>query len=252
MTQKTAKAVRLGYGIVLTAAAVIAGICLIGGALSIYLSGGEQIYTPEKVAQTFHAVSLPVWVFAALSAGAFLLEAILPPSPRAKSSPVPEMTRQRLAAQADMTYCGPKMKAAIEAERKRRTVVTGIGFGLLAVGSIAFLIYALNGSHFHPTDITGSMVAAVLRLLICLAIPFIYSIFAAYFCKKSVAAECALLKEVPKREAPAPAGKAKLPWLRWGLLAVALVIFAYGLLAGGTADVLTKAINICTECVGLG
>ncbi|MBQ8580085.1 MAG: thioredoxin [Oscillospiraceae bacterium] len=29
-------------------------------------------------------------------------------------------------------------------------------------------------------------------------------------------------------------------------------MIAYGAAAGGTADVLTKAVNICTECVGLG
>ena len=33
---------------------------------------------------------------------------------------------------------------------------------------------------------------------------------------------------------------------------VGLVILVYGFFAGGTADVLTKAVNICTECVGLG
>lgn len=252
MTQKTAKAVRLIYGILLTAAAMIAGICLIGAAMSIYLSGGEQIYTPEKVAQAFHAIALPVWVFVILAAGAFLLEAFLPPRPKAKSVPVPEMTRQRLLERADMTYCGPQIKAAIQKQRKHRAIVMGIGFGLLAVGSVLFLIYALNGSHFHPTDITESMIAAVLRLLICLAIPFLYSIFASYFCKKSILAECELLKSVPKSDtAPSPA-KTPLPWLRWALLVAAVGIFAYGLFAGGTADVLTKAINICTECVGLG
>ena len=34
------------------------------------------------------------------------------------------------------------------------------------------------------------------------------------------------------------------------VLAVGLLILGY--CTGGTADVLTKAINICTECVGLG
>ena len=36
------------------------------------------------------------------------------------------------------------------------------------------------------------------------------------------------------------------------ILAVAVSILIYGYMNGGTADVLTKAINICTECVGLG
>ena len=36
------------------------------------------------------------------------------------------------------------------------------------------------------------------------------------------------------------------------ILFVALFFGVYGLLNGGAADVLTKAINICTECIGLG
>ncbi|MBR4862977.1 MAG: thioredoxin [Oscillospiraceae bacterium] len=40
--------------------------------------------------------------------------------------------------------------------------------------------------------------------------------------------------------------------MRYALLVVAVSILVYGYFAGGTNDVLTKAINICTECVGLG
>lgn len=40
--------------------------------------------------------------------------------------------------------------------------------------------------------------------------------------------------------------------LRWVLLAVAVALILWGFLAGGADDVLTKAVNICTECVGLG
>ncbi|MBR3978575.1 MAG: hypothetical protein IKJ94_03005 [Oscillospiraceae bacterium] len=40
--------------------------------------------------------------------------------------------------------------------------------------------------------------------------------------------------------------------LRWGILAAALVLTALGFLTGGTQDVMTKAINICSECIGLG
>ena len=44
----------------------------------------------------------------------------------------------------------------------------------------------------------------------------------------------------------------KLLYARLALLGVGIAIFAYGFIAGGTADVMTKAVNICTECVGLG
>ena len=53
-------------------------------------------------------------------------------------------------------------------------------------------------------------------------------------------------------DSPSATKDHKLLYLRLALLGVGIVIFAYGFFAGGTADVMTKAVNICTECVGLG
>lgn len=252
MTEKTAKTLRAVYGGILTASAVIAGVCLMAACLGIYRSGGQQLFTPEKVAAAFAAICAPVYVFLALAVGAFLLETALPPRPKAKNAQIPQMRLACLAAEADMTYCGPQLKAAIVRERKKRAIITAAGFGILGICALIFLVYALDGSHFHQTLITGSVVSAVIRLFLCLAIPFGYGIFAAYACKKSILAECELLKTVPKGKSPAPAEKASALWLKWAVLGIAAVILLYGFFAGGTADVLTKAINICTECVGLG
>ena len=40
--------------------------------------------------------------------------------------------------------------------------------------------------------------------------------------------------------------------VRYSLLGIGITLLVYGFFAGGTRDVLTKAVNICTECVGLG
>lgn len=40
--------------------------------------------------------------------------------------------------------------------------------------------------------------------------------------------------------------------LRILLYAAALLLITAGILNGGMRDVLIKAINICTECIGLG
>ena len=36
------------------------------------------------------------------------------------------------------------------------------------------------------------------------------------------------------------------------LLTAALILIALGIMNGGARDVFIKAINICTECIGLG
>ncbi len=40
--------------------------------------------------------------------------------------------------------------------------------------------------------------------------------------------------------------------LRAGLLVLALGLIVLGILNGGLRDVLVKAANLCTECIGLG
>ena len=50
-----------------------------------------------------------------------------------------------------------------------------------------------------------------------------------------------------KQRTPAASG-----WLRLSLFLLALVFIVLGILNGGLRDVLVKAIQICTECIGLG
>lgn len=44
----------------------------------------------------------------------------------------------------------------------------------------------------------------------------------------------------------------RLSWIRCFLLITALLFILLGVMNGGLYDVLVKAINICTECIGLG
>ena len=78
------------------------------------------------------------------------------------------------------------------------------------------------------------------------------NIFAAYADRKSVREEIRLLKQLPSAPAAAQRKTSYLPAVRCVFLGVGLGLLLYGFFTGGTVDVLTKAINICTECVGLG
>ncbi len=61
-----------------------------------------------------------------------------------------------------------------------------------------------------------------------------------------------LLKEKKERKAHPKAKKAGLLCLRIGLAATGVALIALGVYNGGMKDVLLKAINICTQCIGLG
>ena len=59
-------------------------------------------------------------------------------------------------------------------------------------------------------------------------------------------------KERPRVQKPAPQPKSAPGWLRPALYIAAAALVALGVANGGARDVLVKAVNICTECIGLG
>ena len=251
--------IRRIYSVVLSILLILAGICFISACLQIYSAGGEQPYTPQTVAAAFSAIAIPVYITLGALVGSILLNLLFPEGAAKRSAEKQySVILQRLHQKADYDKCNAELKTLIAKQQKLRAAYLWIGAAVMAVGSAIFLCYALNGSNFHSSEINSSMVNAVLVLLACLAIPFGYCVFAAYAAKKSILKEIELVKLAPvatKAGPAAPAAKdntALIQAIRWTLVCVAIILIIYGYFTGGTTDVLTKAVNICTECVGLG
>ena len=259
MTDTTKKILRTAYYTAVTLALVVAGACLMAACLAIYRSGpnpGDQPFTREVVAAHFAPIALPVWLSVGVAALGFVLKPLLP-APAAPKADVTAVVLNNRAARTDLTACPAELTAAVEKERRLRRVHTGIAYGLLAVGAILFLCYALNVNHFDKSAISPAMVAAMWVLLPCMGVPFAYGVFAAYWNRGSEKRELALLKQAPAEAvSPAPAEKAAdgrwVALTRRCVLCVAVALLLFGFITGGWMDVLTKAINICTECIGLG
>jgi len=259
MSDKNKKIIRVVYHVGVTVALIVAAVCLIAACVGIYRTGpnpGDQPFSREVVAQHFAPIALPVYLCLGLIVVGFLLHPLLPETPADK----PEMTAtllKRLSARTDLSACPAPLTAAVNKERRLRVIHSCIAWGFFSVGAVLFLWYALNVNHFHQSEINASMIKAMWVLLPCMGIPFLYGVFAAYLRRRSQKAELALLKQAPK-EAVSPAAATPAKSERWMLiLRAALVGLAAGLMVGGFAqggwmDVLTKAINICTECIGLG
>lgn len=259
MTKETTIRIHRIYNILLSISIVLAGACLIAGCLSIYYSG-DQPYTREVVADTFSSVSIPVYLCLALTLFSFVWEFFLPTAPN-KSKPTKAYLHilNRLTSKKDFSQCDATLLSSINKERTSRRLHIIIRTVLLFVGSVIFLIYALNGKNFHQSNINESMTASMWILLPCMGIPFIYAVFVAYHNEKSLQREIELIKQVPASAKADSEGESSVPTTnkmisitRFAILFIGIAILVYGLIAGGTADVLTKAINICTECIGLG
>ncbi len=242
------------FRIALTAATVLAGLCLCGACLWIYRSGGQQAYTPEEVAQAFAAIAVPLWLWAVLAIFTAVLHILCPPGkPAFESSP--EMTLRRLQARVDLSRCPEELQRNLLKLQRQRKTDARKALLLLAVCSILFLLYGANPNNYDSTKINTSVVTSIVLLVLAMIFPLASLLDAAHRAKISVRIEAQLLKSAPKEARITPVETKKFPWAipaRLVLLCAAVGLILFGFIIGGTADVLTKAVNICTECVGLG
>ena len=259
MSDTTKKILRIAYYAAVTLALVVAGVCLMAACLAIYRSGpnpGDQPFTREVVAAHFAPIALPVWLSVGVAALGFILRPLLPDAPAPKADVTATVLKNR-AARTDLTACPAELKTAVAKERRLRRIHKEVADGLLAVGAILFLGYALDVNHFDKSAISPAMVAAMWVLLPCMGVPFAYGVFAAYYNRGSEKRELVLLKQAPAEAvSPAPtkqpSADRRVALTRRCVLCVAVALLLYGFIVGGWMDVLTKAINICTECIGLG
>ncbi len=256
MNDKAIKLLRLIYGIAVSIMIVVSGLLLIAACLQIYHSGGEQIYTPEKVAAAFAPIAAPVYITLALIAGSFLLALVLPTEKkRLPAQKQYAFMLRRAHEKANMQLCNPELLDKINQEQKKRRLVLSLALAIWVLGGIVFLPQACNGNNYSAELhlATDSIVAVIWWLIPCTLIPTGVSIFSAYYCRASIRRELELVKLAPKAStAPLLRADKKLFYIRLAVLGLALGMIVGGFIAGGTADVLAKAVAICTECVGLG
>ena len=257
----TKKRIRLIYRILLSASLVVSGVLLMVACVGIYRSG-DSPFSRESVAAAFRTIAIPVYISLALLIGGFILEILFSQD---SGKLIPEKQHdailRRLSKKLDVQSCDPAILRGILAQQKKRKMLQITSLGILAVCSVVFLIYGLNIRNFPLNDATGSVQKSMWLFLPCLAVPFGFAVFAAYAKKVSICKEIDLAKEAiakgftaeTAKEEPAPKASEKpMQIAKYAILCVAVGILIYGFLLGGTKDVLTKAINICTECVGLG
>lgn len=247
--------IRRPLRILLSVSILMAGICLMWACVHICRSG-DQSFSREAVAAAFRPISLPVYLCLGLTVLSFLAEFLPRPVETPSLRNQPRMTLKRMQERTDLSLCSEELRSQVLSLRSNRKLYSSIGCTVLLLSSILFLTYGLNGRNFHSIHITDSMIRAMNWLLPCTVVPFVLFIIIDWKNRASIAAELELLKSAPKEshiKAPRhPSHRRQDVILRTGLLILGLVVLVYGLLAGGTADVLTKAVNICTECIGLG
>ncbi len=259
------------FNIILAVFIILTGLCFMAGCIRIYFNvtfeGGlpvfhpDQAYSRELVADTFSKIAIPVYVTIALTLIGFVYEFISPlNTKKRKVNKDNENLAKRLARKKNIKSGDHDSEtvSAIYNIRLKRTVRKWVLAGVWTVFSILFLVYAMVSKNYTD-DINGSVLNAFLILLSCIAIPCGYSVY--YICAtdKSFEKEVELLKKLPdaredelEAEPEKKASRAVFIIRIAVIAAVAVALIVGGIYLGGYSDVLTKAVNICTECIGLG
>ena len=258
MSPKQKKLMHNICGIVCAVLLVLTAVLFAVSCVQIYKSGASP-FTRESVAAHFARIAVPVYACIAVVAVSGLLSLIFPAeAERTARRADEEMTLARLRRKGETT---PRA----EQEEKRRRMLRYAAAAVVAVAAVIPLPLVLNVSRYAEergsyNDIVLSMVIPV---AICAAVALGACIAVSFLCRASVRREIALLRGEDERvvinaaacpiRAFAAQHKAKLLLgLRVLLLVVGIALVIVGVLNGGMADVLGKAINICTECIGLG
>ena len=257
MSQEKAKKIHLIYGCI---AALLIVALAIGFMLSFWdiYQSGDRPYTRASIGEKLQLLSILIYVTIGMIIGGALLNVVIPlDRPKTKAIRDELVIMQKIASKAGTPNA--EEKAAIEKQHHNRwlcTVLTAGVFGGL-VARPGF--YLLDCANFPGTDPTSEITAAALMVLPVAVIGLCACYVCSLLVSKSILKETEIYKQIiasGNKVSPTPAPNTDKPVLlktiRFIILAVALVFIVVGILNGSAEDVLTKAIKICTECIGLG
>lgn len=245
----------------LTAAAVVLALMLLAWqCLDIYIDGNApenldpsgvhilSVYRMTDVTARLKAISMPLTVCVALIVVTCVLHLLYPDAHKERVSITPENRLRLLRGRVS------EMPASAVAEERRRRVIQLVSAVVIVVCGVFSLNFLLKKEHFTSWDLESVMGEMMLHVAPWVAVAFAVAAAASMLCRASIQREIILLKNIAAAQKPAASTPRQtcINWVRAAILTFAIVFIVLGVMNGGLRDVLVKAINICTECIGLG
>ncbi len=275
--------IRLYYGVFLGVLTVIIGLLFIIAASEIYFSGPRTgvneigleytyYYSRELVGQRLLALLAPVciWILAVIAGFALSVVYPLRGKPKVKRSARETVFRlsRRMPAEEDAA-CYRQYRRA----RKVCSILRLVGAAVCLASAVVCAVYIFNTAHFAATtseEINPEILSMLKNVLPFVGLSFACCIAVSVYDGISAKKELPVVKRLIadgrgtpiaepsafERNKNAAAGilnkKQTVFALRAALVLLAVFLIVAGVVNGGAHDVLVKAINICTECIGLG
>ena len=260
MTKKTIQNIRLIFSIVLSLMLIATGILLMISCVGIYKIGNRP-FTTENISAAFAKIAVPVWITVALTAVGIIATIFFPDEKkRVKAIKEKKSTLALLKNKLDVDACDQNTLTLIKKEQKMHTILQIGTAAIVCAAAIPAVIYAFDFNNYSA-DYNASVIAACLWILPCTFVAMGVSVAFVYLENASVERQIGYIKSaIVQSKNIASASTAQenpnrtklVMGIRIALLVVAIALIIAGILNGGMADVLAKAVNICTECIGLG
>ena len=270
MKEKTCKTVRLSYGIVFGVFTVVVGALFIWQVLTLYFSGTAagfvgKPFTRERVVEALSKIALFFWLWIAGIVAGFVLWEVFPVKEKPRKIS-PDLQLARLNKRMPQTAPeGMETEFATIAQAKK--VIFALkcaAWALFGIACVYGLVYLCIPANFPNKNVTHEILEFVKHVFPCVFAGLLVICGAGIYEKYTVKAVLPLVQKVTKGQKP-QSNKNVLQnvlavfdnkWVILGIrialavLAVALII--WGALNGSALTVFIKAINICSECIGLG
>lgn len=275
MTEKVSKTVRFYYGWTFGAYTIVVGALFIWQTLSVYLTGtapdytGEAPFTYERVAAALYKISVPFYLWIALIVVGFVLWEIFPAKEqRLRLPPDYALMRMKKKLPENVPVELQDKMNYIRAQEKAVKTLKLCAFALCCAASVYGLVYFCIPANFPRVDATAEMLQMAKHVFPCVFAAFIICCVVTLYESRSAKLQTPAVKEIlaatkgqPVRladrtaysRAVAALSSERSVWIARGVLVIlAITLIIVGVFNGSMHDVLAKAINICTECIGLG
>ena len=262
------KTIRIIYDVFFTVATVVTAFLLILQTLDIYLAGIHpshtgDIFTREIVNEKLSQIALPLILWIALALVSFVYDFMTKPK-RAKvtisktyilsslKNKMPEVLDNALAD----GYRSLKSK-------ENMVNVIKLACAVISLATIVYgIIYLAVPFHFtSASEATADMLRLVKNVFPVVFFAIALWIVALYIEENIAKNQIEYVKRLTKGQKAVKKQNAiemffdnpvVILSLRSGLFILATVFIIIGVINGGMYDVFVKAVNICTECIGLG
>lgn len=251
--------------IVLTCLALMLGTAFVFSVYHLYLSGGAVPYSRERVGE-YLLWLLPLSLLSVASAIlSGILSSLVYKKEEARAFTTPRVLYDRRISRVDLSKISPEDTAKILRERARRKyLLLSVLFVVLVYLTVA-LIFALNPARYTIEGCNEEIAILSLILFPPAIIIIGFAVVVSKMYDESLLRESEIYKssyDTGNRGEGKKDGRLAVFFnknrekavlcARIIIVSLSLVFIVLGAFNGTVADVLGKAIKICTECIGLG